>query len=130
MRYIKGCIIRKNTKKLRSSLRELGYSWIMRVQDSNCIITHPEIYKFMEQKERAAKAWIDKGWIDCGINEDLFFALAAFTCYSNLNQYLIVTDATGDKWVKCKESNFKPDETCLMWRKATIDEIVEHFKDK
>ena len=40
-----------------------------------------------------------------------------------------MTDATGDRWVKCKELRFRGDGTCLVWRKATVDEIIEHLKN-
>lgn len=43
-------------------------------------------------------------------------------------QWLIVTDATGDRWVKCEELRFRGDAGCITWRKATVDEIIEHFK--
>lgn len=44
-------------------------------------------------------------------------------------QWLIVTDATGDRWVKCEELRFGGG-ACITWRKATVDEIVEHFKNR
>jgi hypothetical protein len=43
---------------------------------------------------------------------------------------LIVTDATGDRWVKCEEFRFRGDAGCITWRKATVDEIIEHFKNR
>lgn len=33
-------------------------------------------------------------------------------------------------WVKCKELRFRGDGTCLVWRKATVDEIIEHLKNR
>lgn len=33
-----------------------------------------------------------------------------------------------DRWVKCEELRFRGDGACFAWRKATVDEIVEHFK--
>lgn len=39
-----------------------------------------------------------------------------------------VTDATGDRWVECEEPRFRGDAACSAWRKATVDEIIEHFK--
>lgn len=44
--------------------------------------------------------------------------------------WLIVTDATGDRWVKCEEFRFRGDAGCITWRKATVDEIIEHFKNR
>jgi hypothetical protein len=39
-------------------------------------------------------------------------------------------DATGDRWVKCEEFRFRGDGVCLMWRKVTVDEIIEYFKNR
>lgn len=39
-----------------------------------------------------------------------------------------MTDATGDRWVECEEPRFRGDAACSAWRKATVDEIIEHFK--
>nr|DAX02117.1 MAG TPA: hypothetical protein [Caudoviricetes sp.] len=41
-----------------------------------------------------------------------------------------MTDATGDRWVKCEELRFRGDAGCITWRKATVDEIIEHFKNR
>lgn len=45
-------------------------------------------------------------------------------------QRLIVTDAAGDRWVKREEFRFRGDAACSAWRNATVDEIVEHFKNR
>lgn len=84
----------------------------------------------MELQEKSARAWKDKGWIDCGTNNDMFLAIAALANNTDLGQWLIVTDATGDRWVKCEELRFRGDAGCLTWRKATVDEIIEHFKNR
>lgn len=31
---------------------------------------------------------------------------------------------------KCEELRFRGDGACFAWRKATVDEIVEHFKNR
>ena len=68
--------------------------------------------------------------IDCGTNNDMFLAIAALANNTDLGQWLIVTDATGDRWVKCEEFRFRGDAGCITWRKATVDEIIEHFKNR
>lgn len=60
----------------------------------------------------------------------MFLAIAALTNGTDLDQWLIVTDATGDRWVKCEELRFRGDAACSAWRKATVDEIIEHFKNR
>lgn len=34
------------------------------------------------------------------------------------------------KIVKCEEPRFRGDAACSAWRKATVDEIIEHFKNR
>lgn len=57
----RGCIIRKNTKELRESLMSLRYRWLVKEKGANCIVTNPEILKYMELQEKSARAWKDKG---------------------------------------------------------------------
>lgn len=125
-----GCIIRKNTKELRESLMSLRYRWLVKEKGANCIVTNPEILKYMELREKSVEAWKDEGWIDCGANDDMFLAIAALANNTDLGQWLIVTDATGDRWVECEEPRFRGDAGCITWRKATVDEIIEHFKNR
>lgn len=130
MNKIQGCIIKKNTKELRKSLMSLGYHWMVREEGANCIVTNPEILKYMELQEKSTRAWRDEGWIDCGNNDDMFLAIATLVNDTDLGQWLIVTDATGGRWVKCGELRFRGDAACSAWRKATVDEIIEHFKNR
>lgn len=99
----RGCIIRKNTKELRESLMSLRYRWLVKEKGANCIVTNPEILKYMELREKSVEAWKDEGWIDCGANDDMFLAIAALANNTDLGQWLIVTDATGDRWVECEK---------------------------
>ena len=74
----------------------------------------------MELQEKSARAWKDKGWIDCGTNNDMFLAIAALANNTDLGQWLIVTDATGDRWVKCDKNK----AFILGTRKTGCDLIV------
>lgn len=58
----RGCIIRKNTKELRESLMSLRYRWLVKEKGANCIVTNPEILKYMELREKSVEAWKDEGW--------------------------------------------------------------------
>lgn len=40
------------------------------------------------------------------------------------------TEEAGDRWVKREEFRFRGDAACSAWRNATVDEIVEHFKNR
>ena len=82
--------------------------------------------------------------IDCGTNEDLFFAIAALRDDTDVNQWFITYKSSHpymdyaillckeDKWEdecikESKHHNFiytKPED----YYKATVEEIIEHFK--
>lgn len=40
----------------------LRYRWLVKEKGANCIVTNPEILKYMELQEKSARAWKDKGW--------------------------------------------------------------------
>ena len=82
----------------------LRYRWLVKAKGANCIVTNPEILKYMELQEKSARAWKDKGWIDCGTNNDMFLAIAALANNTDLGQWLIVTDAIGDRWGKVRRA--------------------------
>lgn len=74
-----------------------------------------------------------KGRIDCGTNEELFLAIAALRDDTDKNQWF--TD--GDKWIMCPAIKFSSywvyndiDVNIDTVHKATVDELIEHFKTK
>ena len=89
MGFTQPCFIRKNTPELRKKLEELGY------EPSFSMGKYPEVYKniavcnffgnryYGVSDDEATRpgditdAIKNRGLIDCGTNEDLFFALAA-----------------------------------------------------
>jgi hypothetical protein len=66
--------------------------------------------------------------IDCGSNIELFKALAAMNDDNDYMQ-LFVNKRNGYRWVLCNMQRlFDAVAKECDWRKATADEIVEHFK--
>lgn len=79
--------------------------------------------------------------IDCGDNEEMFFALAALRDDTNEHQWFIATDTLWDEnydgeittyfeegqWFKYDEWSYIEDLPSYF-RKATVEEIIEHFK--
>ena len=72
-------------------------------------------------------------FIDCGTNEELFLAIAALRDDTDKNQWF--TD--GDKWILCPEIKFSTywvyndiDVNIDTVHKATVDELIEYFKEK
>ena len=131
MGFTTPCFIRKNTQELRKKLIELGYKSSRVIDDSK----DPHI------------TWNCAGRIDCGTNEDLFLALAALRNDTNNNQWFIAEsslsvsfdDAIGNDhyFVEPKGRFFfwgieYQNSTIILgnFRKATVDELIEHFKTK
>ena len=146
--FIQPCFIRKNTPELRKKLEELGYKFSGADHiELDCIVTFPHhdtfsvfaTYHFNIYNDNFKTAW--KGYIDCGTNEELFLALAALRDDTNDNQWFIAQDTMWDEnyngeitvyyeegeWLIWDYYSFMEDEPS-SFRKATVEEIIEHFK--
>ena len=138
MSFTTPCFIRKNTPELRKKLEELGYIPPYKIwSDENfaiCTIYRDNIgeyivFKIDDDFENVIKP--SYPYIDCGTNEDMFLAIAALRDDSNENQWL--TD--GKIWGKFDEDSFLHPIQIINYlqskgHKASIEEIIEHFKDK
>ena len=148
MGFTTPCFIRKNTPELRKKLEELGYEILnsgnttldahnydgngshKSIEEGRAIITsYGNLYGVIYDIDTVTK----KGRIDCGTNEELFLAIAALRDDTDKNQWF--TD--GDKWILCPEIKFSTywvyndvDVNLDVIHKATVDELIEHFKTK
>lgn len=118
--FIRSCFIRKNTPELRNKLQDMGYR--QNIYDKNeypwLAVNHNMFISVSEGFER-----LPEFNIDCGTNEELFLALAALRDDTDKNQWF--TD--GKLWEK--SNNDLPSHYMqLEGHKATIEEIIEHFK--
>ena len=145
MGFTTPCFIRKNTQELRKKLEELGYSkdypewtvdcsiiWayqypIKGFDTPNYVIADSFDIPFDKHSALCGK------FIDCGTNEELFLAIAALRDDTDKNQWF--TD--GDKWILCPEIKFSTywvyndvDVNLDVIHKATVNELIEHFKIK
>ena len=140
MNFTQPCFIRKNTPELKKKLEELGHnqhpSYVNNGQYLylNRGFYHTNVVGYNEEIERM---------IDCGTNEELFLALAALRDDTNKNQWFIaqgtiwVKDYNGEiiayydegEWFLWDEYSFIEDSPS-DFRKATVEEIIEHFKDR
>lgn len=128
--------IHKNTPELRKKLEELGYKSVSLIEDRPCLFTssYINVYHsifaewFDDDNPHTTYNCADR--IDCGTNEDLFLAIAALRDDTDKHQWF--TD--GYHWEKC------PDEVAYInaWidryeyspHKATVEELIEHFRGK
>lgn len=148
MGFTTPCFIRKNTQELRRGLEELGYEILnsgnttldahnydgngshKSIEEGRAIITsYGNLYGVIYDIDTVTK----KGRIDCGTNEELFLAIAALRDDTDKNQWF--TD--GDKWIMCPEIKFSSywvyndiDVNIDTVHKATVNELIEHFKIK
>lgn len=146
MSFIQPCFIQKCTPKLIEKLLSLGYKSI-----GNCselkfgIFCNNGKFKLCSTNEQPSIK--DKDFIQCYDNEKLFLALAALRCDTPINSFYWFNR----RLVKCEDKTEKhtflnrfvtilkcrciddPNvwfgaEECFL-RKATIEEIVEHFNN-
>ena len=121
--FTQSCFIKKNTPELRKKLEELGYTYNGRDTESwgasalYCFDgKYYEVYPAKPSRYHSI--------IDCGDNEELFLALAALRDDSDYMQWF--TD--GKLWEK-SNSDLPSHYMQLEGHKATVEEIIEHFKD-
>ena len=139
--FTQPCFIRKNTPELRKKLEELGYKFSGADHiELDCIVTFPHhdafsvfaAYYFNIYDDSFKIVWEE--YIDCGTNEELFLALAALRDDTDKNQWVIdeANECFGweDSWMICDKDDMNERAVYTHYRKATVEEIIEHFKDK
>ena len=138
--FITPCFIRKNTPELRKKLEELGYKsngyecfW---EDNSRYIITtiDNQGYSYYTLCIKDSCLLENELFIDCEDNEELFLALAALRDDTDKNQWVIdeANECFGweDSWMICDKDDMNERAVYTHYRKATVEEIIEHFKDK
>lgn len=134
MGFTTPCFIRKNTDNIRNRLKELGYYCNPYLGWHNlftCIFGIISVYSWYDDDINALKE--RDVLVDCGANEELFLAIAALR--DDIDKFQWFTD--GDKWIQCPEILFSTywvyndvDVNLDAIHKATVDELIEHFKTK
>lgn len=145
MGFTTPCFIRKNTPELRKKLEELRYKLLnsgdttldahnydgkgshKSIEEGRAIITfYGNLYGVIYNVDIVTK----KGRVDCGANEFLFLAIAALRYDTDDSQWF--TD--GEDWFLCQYLKVgmhyqdKPEILFDKWHKASVDELIEHFK--
>lgn len=129
MGFTTAAFIRKNTPELWKKLEELGYKKYgnpFQITDDSKLITT------IDGEYVPYNVSLDDSFIDCGTNEDLFLALAALRDDIDIHQWF--TD--GKEWFQCRflkvgmHYSDKPEILFERWHKATVGELIEHFREK
>ena len=134
MGFTTPCFIRKSTYKLRKKLDELGYRLFgAELNKDLCIFTGLEYGLYSIEFFSNIPHPDETDSVDYGTNEELFLAIAALR--DDTEKYQWFTD--GDKWIQCPEILFSTywvyndvDVNLDAIHKATVDELIEHFKTK
>ena len=139
MAFIQPCFIRKNTPELRKKLEEIGYNryplWMADWSDDDSryiyLVTDVLYYTFPQEPTKPKNG----EYINCGENEELFIALAALRDDSDYMQWFVNKNGYFEMCFNDKVENYlcgygvrkyrQIDET---YHKATVEEIIEHFK--
>ena len=131
MGFTTPAFILKNTLELRKKLEELGYKVGNEryINDAFLATDNNEMFG-IDEPYRLEQC---NGYIHCGTNESLFLAIAALRDDIDKNQWF--TD--GDKWIQCLEIKFSTywayndiEVDANTIHKATVNELIEHFKTK
>ena len=144
MAFIQPCFIRKNTPELRKKLEGLGYlppSKVWYDEDfAICAFWRDNngeylIYEIDDDFERIIAP--NYPFIDCGTNEALFIALAALQDNTDVNQWFVMDveeymDINQGDWFIATDRNkgkhIGTQIDPMYCHKATVEEIIEHFK--
>lgn len=136
--FTQSCFIRNANKDLIYNIMALGYkamymTWRNNIEGNNLVLEY-NTWHFTDSDNHPNS-------IDCGTNEDLFLAIAALRDDTDKNQWFVYdnTDYADEQekeitYFICKQDSIK-DEMCInsMYadcHKATVKELIEHFKDK
>lgn len=139
MGFTTQCFIHKNTDNIRNRLKEVGYKMLSPIEYDNL--------ECSDNWVNDIKSLNDCNGINCGFNEELFLAIAALRDDSNYMQWFITdsilsvsySDSIGNDhyFTEPKGIMFFWDEnwdnaTIISGRyhKATVNELIEHFKTK
>ena len=143
--FTQPCFIRKNTPELIKKLKEFGYKYNDGGIKSNHIVVFVGCIFDIYPLDTIKRGF--NNCVDCGDNEELFLALAALRDDTPINSYYwfndnlfkcegleidrVLKNNTANYLLKCRHVDNSMIISCFKERnviKATVEEIIEHFK--
>ena len=134
------CFIRKNTPELINKLINLGYVKALfdeeytKSESYGLIVDQGDIVP-LEHPLQEDELMFTYNFVDCGDNEELFIALAALRDDKPDSQWFLWEHNDGEYHPELEESwkQYILGEHWEEWwwfevRKATVEELIEHFK--
>ena len=130
MGFTTAAFIRRNTLELRKKLEKFGYK---RYGNPYQITDDSKLITTIDGEYVPYNVPLDDSFIDCGTNENLFLAIAALRDDIDIHQWF--TDE--NKWIQCPDIKFSTywvynniDINLDTIHKATVEELIEHFRGK
>lgn len=134
MGFTTSCFILKNTLQLRAKLEGLGYRIGNKYCiDNNFLATDNNEMFGIEEPYLPEEC---NGYIHCGFNEELFLAIAALRDDTDDSQWFVYPPE--NTWFICDDDDINyaraniRDSVQAAWfhcsHKATVEELIEHFK--
>ena len=121
--FTQKCFIRKNTPELVNKLEELGYKALFSARNGYGKYLYAFNGKIVGGEYNAYDE--RSGFIDCKESEELFIAIASLRDDTDNIQWF--TDGNG-YWQQCIGSFKFPSLAKEKLHKATVQELIEHFK--
>lgn len=139
MGFTTPCFIRKSTKELTEKVYKLGGRdgrsfW--HCDYLTLLLAEKQQFTCLDDEHGNAEMLIEKGFIDCGTNEELFLAIAALRDDTDDSQWFVYPPE--NTWFICDDDDINyaraniRDSVQAAWfhcsHKATVEELIEHFK--
>lgn len=139
MAFTQSCFIRKNSPELINKLIDLGYvkalfdEEYIKSESYGLIVDQGDIAP-LEHGIQEMELMFTYNFIDCSDNEELFIALASMTDDEyGLCDYYIVIDDCNPRYTKGSIHRALPLSSAIhpsCYRKATVEELIEYFKEE
>ena len=141
MGFTTPCFIRKSTKELTEKVYKLGGRdgrsfW--HCDYLTLLLAEKQQFTCLDDEHGNAEMLIEKGFIDCGTNEELFLAIAALRDDTDDSQWFVYPPE--NIWFVCHDDDINyareyiKESVQAAWfhcsHKASVNELIEHFKDK
>lgn len=139
MGFTTPCFIRKSTKELTEKVYKLGGRdgrsfW--HCDYLTLLLAEKQQFTCLDDEHGNAEMLIEKGFIDCETNEELFLAIAALRDDTDDSQWFVYPPE--NTWFICDDDDINyaraniRDSVQAAWfhcsHKATVEELIEHFK--
>lgn len=129
MGFTTPCFIRKNTERLRESLKRLGIRPLLSNERLNAIGDNIKVYHGREAVFSCSYSQELYGhFLDCGTNEDLFLAIAALRDDTSANQYWVFDQDFLPHYKKGDFTIGHFNRCSCYCHVASVKELIEHFK--